>query len=122
MDRSIEALAEDIFWDNGGNRSWEITRRWEVWDLWGNRMDEATAEAIINGTASSVASTASGKQFMYNATAMGGYESGLKQNSSVLFGKKIATLQPGQSLVAEVKKHGVRMFRLREAKDSEQEM
>lgn len=121
-DREMNATLADIFWDNGpGGTAVEISQAWDVYDLWANRMDNATANAIIdaaNAAANSTSSASlptpsSGSQFRYNATAMGGYATGLSQNDPVLLGKKIGTVQPQGKLTAQVAKHGVGMFRLR---------
>ncbi|KAH8111511.1 alpha-galactosidase/alpha-n-acetylgalactosaminidase [Phellopilus nigrolimitatus] len=115
--RQMNATLVDIFWRSGpGGRATQVGQAWDVYDLWANRMDDATAQQIINAAANRSAAadpSTIGTQFRYNATAMGGYAAGLAQNSSVLLGKKIGVVQPHGSLTATVPAHGVGMFRLR---------
>ncbi|THH12158.1 hypothetical protein EW145_g192 [Phellinidium pouzarii] len=124
--REMNATLEDIFWNSGpGGTAPQVAQGWDVYDLWGNRMDNATATQIINAANQTAASNSTspsnatdpgtiGTQFRYNATAMGGYASGLAQNLSVLLGKKIGSVEPRGNLVATVPSHGVGMFRLRQ--------
>lgn len=124
--RKMNATLVDIFWDNSpiGNAP-QVSQAWDVYDLWANRMDNNTAAQIIaaanatasgNSTAGDPASI--GTQFRYNATAMGGYAAGLAQNLPVLLGKKIKTIEPHGNLTAMVPRHGVGVFRLRQAESS----
>ena len=115
-ERETNATLEDIFWDNGpGGVAGQVKQAWDVYDLWANRMDNATANEIIgaamNGTGP-VNSTI-GAQYRYNATANDGYLTGLNQDLPVLMGKKVGTVQPGGKVTATVARHGVAMFRLK---------
>ncbi|KAI5121708.1 hypothetical protein M0805_002101 [Coniferiporia weirii] len=121
-EREMNATLVDIFWNSGpGGTAPQVSQTWDVYDLWGNRMDNATAEQIIEAAnqtvtsnlTSSVDPSSIGAQFRYNATAMGGYATGLAQNLTVLLGKKIGVVEPHGSLNATVPRHGVGMFRLR---------
>ncbi|EJC99288.1 alpha-galactosidase/alpha-n-acetylgalactosaminidase [Fomitiporia mediterranea MF3/22] len=119
-EREMNATLVDIFWDNMplGNPP-QASQAWDVYDLWGNRMDNDTAARIIAaanqtalGNATSDPSTI-GSEFRYNATQMGGYTAGLQQNSTVLLGEKVGTVEPHGSVTATVPRHGVGAFRLR---------
>lgn len=115
-DREMNATLSDIFWDSGpiGNGP-QVNEAWDVYDLWANRMDNETAAQIIaaaNGE-SSTDPNSIGTEFRYNATANGGYASGLSQGLPVLFGKKIGTVEPHGSFSAKIARHGTGVFRLR---------
>ena len=120
-EREMNATLTDIFWGNApiGNAP-QQSQAWDVYDLWGNRMDDGTAMQIItaanqtvNGTGTTVDPNSIGTQFRYNATAMAGYEEGLNQGLEVLLGKKIGTIQPQGTLTATIPRHGVGVYRLR---------
>ena len=118
-EREMNATLVDIFFDSGptGNPT-QANSAWDIYDLWANRMDNSTAEQIIeaaNGNSSAGDPNTIGTQFRYNATANGGYASGLSQNLPVLLGKKIGTVEPHGRLTATVPRHGVAVFRLRQA-------
>ncbi|KAL5481045.1 hypothetical protein ACEPAI_9986 [Sanghuangporus weigelae] len=127
-EREMNATLVDIFWDTMpiGNAP-QASQTWGVYDLWGNRMDNDTAAQIIaaaNQTASGNSTetdpnTIIGTDFRYNATALGGYASGLAQNLTVLLGKKVGSVGPRGTLTASVPRHGVGAFRLRRQASSQ---
>ncbi|KAF2098346.1 alpha-galactosidase/alpha-n-acetylgalactosaminidase [Rhizodiscina lignyota] len=109
QDRRMNASLATIFFDSGPEGSApQIKESWEVYDLWANRMDNATANAIINGNGT-VPSDA-----RWNATANGGYAGLPSSTEKALMGTKVGTIQPGGTLWADVKGRDVGMFRLRQ--------
>ena len=120
---TLSASMSDIFIDlltTGSNAPVpQISQTWDVYDLWANRMSNATAQAIIMGNytlptnASSMSnSTTTMPVQTYNATAMS-YKDGLAANETALFGVKMAELVPGGMVQAMVPAHGVVVYRLR---------
>jgi len=114
----MNASLADIFIDSGpSGTAKQVKLPWEVRDLWGNRMSDDEASAIIS------ASTAAGNVTTgYNATTVGigrynatktSFAEGLAQNSSLLLGNVTTTVQPSGTIVATVDPHGVALFRLR---------
>lgn len=106
--REMNATLTDIFWEDGAKGTApQVQSAWDVYDLWADRMDNKTANAIIEG-----------KQHPMNMTAMGGAEKVYNQvplpATEALMGKKVGIVRPGGVLKAQVKPHGVAMFRLRE--------
>ncbi|KAH7912903.1 glycoside hydrolase family 27 protein [Hygrophoropsis aurantiaca] len=108
--RPMNATLEDIFWLNGpGGTASQVKQAWDIYDVWANRMPNATAAAIIaaNGTSGVDIS-----QYYWNATQMS-YADGLAANSSMLMGNYTGTVQPMGTINTEVEAHGLKMFRLR---------
>lgn len=109
----MSASLEDIFWESGvaGTAS-QAQQAWDVYDLWANRMDNATATAIINGTATS--------KNRFNATARGGakrvYAQVPASTDKWLMGSKASSVQPRGTVKANVPGHGVALLRLRAGK------
>ena len=93
------------------NAAEQTRQKWDVYDLWANRMDDAVAEQIV-GCAASSAAVAAARKGWYNATETP-YLDGLKQNDARLLGKKVAVFSPGEEIKVQVERHGVKMFRLR---------
>jgi hypothetical protein len=56
--RTMNATFQDILIDSSTSY---YTKAWDVYDLWGNRMSNATAQAIMNGTSTTM-STLNGTQ------------------------------------------------------------
>jgi alpha-galactosidase len=113
-DMMMNATLEDIFIDGG---STYYSQAWDVYDLWANRMSNATAQALINGT-SMTDSTLNGTQPLsnstgyYNATQTT-YANGLANNDTRLFGSMIDTVQAQGTLSAMIPRHGIGFYRLR---------
>ena len=107
--RVMNATLADIFVDNGGAKSLEAMMGYDVYDLWAYRMDNATASAILNGTAMEITANSTTR---YNATAMS-YAEGIAMNSPALMGNLTGSVAPLGTLTAMVPNHGVGLFRLR---------
>ncbi|ORY15916.1 glycoside hydrolase superfamily [Clohesyomyces aquaticus] len=96
----------------------QLRQSWHVYDLWANRMTEAEASAIINGTMNGTAaitntnSTINPRVTRYNATSLS-YEEGLKNNATALFGVRVGTIEPAGTWSVEIPRHSVKMYRLR---------
>ncbi|KAH8695022.1 alpha-galactosidase/alpha-n-acetylgalactosaminidase [Talaromyces proteolyticus] len=118
--REMNATLEDIFWESGvaGTAS-QVQQAWDVYDVWANRMDNETANAIINGTA-----VPAGSRF--NATARGGAPRVYSQPPVVgdrwLMGSKVASVQPRGTVTARVAAHGVALLRLRAQSSKKNEL
>ena len=115
--REMNATLTDIFWSDGaeGTAS-EIQSSWDVYDLWANRMSNATADAIIQG--------ASNATRPINMTALGGSEKVYSQvplpASKALMGSKVGTVKANGRVKAMVQPHGVAMLRLREVESKDE--
>ncbi|KAI9746518.1 MAG: hypothetical protein M1818_000231 [Claussenomyces sp. TS43310] len=114
----INATLADIFFDDGpGGTARQLKTRWEVRDLWADRMPDSEAAAIIaNSSAAGNATTG------YNATTVGAgrynatetsYAQGLADGDELLLGKVMTTVAPSGTVTARVDPHGARVFRLR---------
>ena len=106
---TIEFSLVDVF---GGIRTNEnAQKRWDLFDVWGNEtvMSPDVASQVLNGTMA--VGNATG---YYNASATS-WALGLNQSEAVLFGTPAGSVQAGGLLSAEVPRHGIQMWRLREA-------
>ena len=114
--RAMNASLADIFYDDGPEGSApQVQQAWDIYDLWANRMPNATAEAILSGNSSSSAAnttTASIGQYFFNVTE-NSYADALARNESLLMGTMIGTVQAKGTVEAMVPSHGVAMMRLR---------
>jgi alpha-galactosidase len=115
--RMMNATSKDIFLDQATAGTFvpavELSESWDVYDLWANRMSNAEAGALLNGTAPSI-TAASNSTTRYNATATT-YAKGLQANSTALFGTKIGTLAPYGTWTAQIPRHSTGLYRLRKA-------
>lgn len=115
---TMNATLADIFIDYGtAGTAKQVSMEWELRDLWANRMDNATAQAIISAsTETGNATTGSNATRVgdgrYNATEMS-YKDGLAARRSELLGNLTGTVKPSGTVVADVEAHGVKMFRMR---------
>ena len=114
--RMMNATLADIFYDKASTATsngvaTEVLQAWDVYDLWANRMSNATAQAIIvaNGTMSASMTNSTS---MYNATQTS-YAKGLAMNHAALLGAKTTGIAPMGTLAAMVPRHGVGLFRIR---------
>ncbi|MCJ1399640.1 hypothetical protein MMC11_002842 [Xylographa trunciseda] len=107
--RTMNATLAEIFFDNGAARSPEAKIGYDVYDLWGYRMDNATATNVLNGTSGPINGNSTTR---YNSTAMS-YADGLAMNSTALLGNRTGSVPPLGTLTAMVPRHGVGLFRLR---------
>lgn len=112
--RTMNATIDDIFLDQRTAGAYkappELSETWDVYDLWGNRMSNEDAQAILNGgngTASNATRTEP-----YNATATS-YANGLKNNATALYGTRVGTIAPSGTFSAEIARHSVGVYRLR---------
>ncbi|KAK9342379.1 glycoside hydrolase superfamily [Lipomyces starkeyi] len=104
--RIMNASLADIFRHEKGIAP-EIKENWDIYDLWANRMDDATAKSVIDGSAK-----ASVAKLYYNASESS-YKDGLAAGNPLLLGKFTGTVEAGGIIEAEVPRHGVAMLRLR---------
>jgi alpha-galactosidase len=111
--REMNATAADIFLDQRTAGTYkppaELSTTFDVYDLWGNRMSDDEASAVLAGNATTVDGESATR---YNATALS-YADGLAQNHTALFGKKVGQLQPGGTWSVNLERHSVGLFRLR---------
>ena len=120
---TMTATMNDVFVDlvtTGNNAPVpQLSQTWDVYDLWANRMSNATAQAIISGNmtmatnaTSEANSTSSLPLQTYNSTATT-YKDGLKANATALYGVQVSTLAPMGTLSANVPTHGTVVYRLK---------
>jgi len=112
--RTMKFSLVDIF---GGIKTNENAQRsWDLFDVWGNEtvMSNDVASQVLNGTLA--VGNATG---YYNASAKS-WAQGLNQSESLLLGTPAGSVQGGGSISAEVPRHGIQMWRLREAGGGEQ--
>ena len=109
-DRMMNATLADIFVDSGGARAAGAALTYDLFDLWGNRMDNATANMILSNNASVPASNFG--QAWFNSTQTS-FADALAANNSVVLGKQIGMVQPHGMISTMVPRHGVMAFRLR---------
>ena len=113
-EREMNATLEDIFWDSGpGGTAEQVRGSWDVYDVWANAMDEETAREIIEAVEREEDVKNIGSEFRYDVMANGGYQSGLERNLTILLGRKVGVVEAGGRLVANVRPHGIGMFRLK---------
>ena len=108
--RRMSTTLAEAFRDEGGAMSDEASLNWDVYDLWGYRMDTEMANMILNGTAPEIDNTNSTNR--WNATEMS-YEEGLAMNATALMGKKIGSVAAMGTVDADVPRHGTALLRLR---------
>ena len=116
---TMNASLVDIFFDasstsSSGGPAPEIMHSWDVYDLWANRMDNATASSILSGNATVNGTVTGGTNSTtrYNSTRMS-YADGLARNESALLGSRVGAIAPMGTLIATVERHGIALFRLR---------
>ncbi|CAF9938740.1 MAG: hypothetical protein ALECFALPRED_007831 [Alectoria fallacina] len=123
---AMTATMNDVFIDlvtTGSNAPVpQLQQTYDVYDLWANRMSNATAQAIVTGNltmetnSTNSTSEASANSTLplqtYNATQLS-YTDGLNANNTALFGVKVKTMAPMGTLSAMVPSHGVAVYRLR---------
>jgi alpha-galactosidase len=111
-DLEISTSLEEIFLHDGpGGSAPQVQEKWEIYDLWANRMEESLAQKILD------ADTAKAEELLaeanwYNATTTP-YKEGLKKGDERLMGKKIGRINAGGKLTKKVKKHAAEIFRLK---------
>lgn len=111
-DLKMEAPLEEIFISDGpGGSADQVKVKWDIYDLWANRMDDATADRILSAKPSEHEQIFN-EVGWYNSTAIS-YKEGLKAQDPRLMGKKIGSVEPNGVLKAKVKKHSCEMYRLK---------
>jgi alpha-galactosidase len=114
----MNATINEVFFDErtaGAYRSPpELEQTWDVYDLWANRMSEAEAGAILNGTIAEISSNSTTR---FNSTAMT-YAEGIEAGHPALWGKKVGTLEPRGRFQAQIERHSVGVYRLKSQGDS----
>jgi alpha-galactosidase len=111
-DARISASLEEIFLHDGPEGSApQVNEEWEVYDLWGNRMGNEMAQKILDAPVDKLEKLFKEANW-YNATEIS-YKVGLKKKDERLMGKKVGEIAPGGTLMAQVKRHSVEMYRLR---------
>jgi alpha-galactosidase len=115
--RTMNATLSDIFLDEATAGTFvpaaELAETWDVYDLWANRMSDAEAASIINGTAPTITS-ASNSTTRYNATALS-FADGLNRTHPALFGAKVGSIEPHGTWTAQIARHSTGLYRLRKA-------
>ena len=114
----------DIFLDDATAGAYEappeLSQRWDVYDLWANRMSDEEAMTVINGTAPTIGAD-SNSTTRYNATATS-YAHGLMNNNTALYGSKVGTIGPGSqsTFSTVVDRHSVGLYRIKQASSATQ--
>ena len=108
--RVMNGSLAEIFSDEGGTRADEAQMDYDVYDLWGYRMDDDTARMVLNGTAPPIDNA--NATMRWNATAMS-YAEGLNRTVPALMGKRVGSVPAGGDVTAQVPRHGTALLRLR---------
>lgn len=118
--RMMNATLQDIFLDQSTAGTSvpapQLSESWDVYDLWANRMSDGEAASVLNGTASTITANSTSLT-RYNATALS-YADGLAANNTALFGSKVGTIPPQGTWSAEIPRHSVGLYRLRQSSSS----
>lgn len=113
---NMSATASDIFFYQGVSGTYkpapQLSQVWDVYDLWGNRMSNNEAQALISANETVTQVNNMNSTTRYNATATS-YAEGLMANATALFGTKVGQLAPSGTWTAQVARHSVGLFRLR---------
>lgn len=112
QDMQMNATLADVFLDEGASVSTEAKSDWDVYDLWANRMPNATANMILSSNSTVGATNVT--SYLYNSTAQS-YADGIAKNDTLLMGTHVGTWQAGAQSTwsAMVPKHGIMAYRLR---------
>ena len=108
--RTMNATLTDIFLDYGGMNSKQAKMNYDIYDLWGYRMDNMTATNVLNGTAPAIDNMNSTARWNASETS---YADGIKMNATAVMGKKIGSIEAMGTVKAEVPRHGVALYRMR---------
>jgi alpha-galactosidase len=114
--RTMNASLAQIFADFGGGSAKQIQYKWDVYDLWANRMDNEVASQIVDTSSKDLQVQALTSQHLFNVTETS-YAEGLALNDPRLLGKKTGTVEAGGTIYAEVPRHGVALYRLRKTQE-----
>ena len=108
--RTMTATLADVFIDDGGAISPQAKMSYDVYDLWANRMPNATASMILNSNSTMDAMNVT--NYFYNATQTS-FAQGLAMNDTRLMGKHVGTVGALGTISATVPRHGVVAYRLK---------
>ena len=108
--RTMNTSLAEIFLDNGGANAKQAMMNYDIYDLWGYRMDNATATNVLNGTAPAINNMNSTSRWNASETS---YAEGLQMNATALMGKKIGSVSAMGIIEAQVPRHGVALYRMR---------
>jgi len=109
-DFDMKATLKEIFIREAGKAP-QVEEHWDVYDLWANRMDDTLASRILK-TKDGQKDKILKKVGWYNATEIP-YDVGIKKGDPRLLGKKVGSVEPHGVLKTRVKRHSVKVFRLR---------
>jgi alpha-galactosidase len=116
-DREISSDLEEIFVADGpGGSAAQVHEAWDVYDLWADRMEDSVAEKILGAKMEEVMKISKELNW-YNSTAVS-YEKGLRDGDKRLMGTKVGSIMPEGAWTAMVPRHGVGVYRLRNANKS----
>jgi alpha-galactosidase len=105
-DLDMSASLADIFvMDGPGGSAPQVKQTWAVHDLWGDRMSENDAKAVLEQAPGAF-------DRAYNATETP-YAQGLANEDPRLFGEKIGEVEARGRIETHVPRHAARVFRLR---------
>ena len=110
------SLAEIFVHDGPGGSAPQVRQKWDLYDLWADRMDTPVAKKILGANAKALPKVI-GKMDWYNSTAKP-YAEGLKEGDQRLLGKLVGGVAPGGEVRVQVPRHAIRMFRLRNTEGS----
>lgn len=108
--RAMNASLADIFFDYGAANSKQAMTNYDIYDVWGYRMENATASAVLNGTAPAIVNGNSTSRWNASETS---YAQGIMMNATALMGKKVGTVPAMGTVKAQVPRHGIALYRLR---------
>lgn len=104
---------QDIFGSNLLTPAANAAKSWDIYDLWGNRMNDTEAATLLNGTAPIIDAT-SNSTTRYNATALP-YAQGIAMNNTALMGQMIGIFEPESTQMVNLTRHSMVFWRLRES-------
>ena len=107
-DLTIVTDLNEIFVHEGPEGSApQVKIEYDIFDLWGDRMDERQAQKILDGDFKKH------QREWYNSTKVS-YKQGLSNNDERLIGKEVGSITPKEpELSVKVPRHAVKMYRLR---------
>jgi len=109
-DFEMKATLKEIFIREAGKAP-QVDEHWDVYDLWADRMSDTLASSILQAKYDQTNKILRDVGW-YNATEIP-YEVGIKNGDPRLLGKKIGSVEPRGVLKTTVKRHSVKVFRLR---------
>lgn len=105
----LNATLAEVF-VNTGVGSGYAKQSWDVYDLWANRMPNATAQMILNSN--STMGVANATSYYYNSTQTS-YKEGIMANHTLLMGTKVGSVAALGTVQAMVQAHDVVAYRMR---------